>query len=185
MSLSGSSASRKSIWAITRFARSSSMKVGKKMMRSFRRREKMSNARSPRGVCSTTIGTRPIGDLLFIGSPPDGGASTLRPAACHVSFARLERRGTQPLGSDFRVGDQQFEGHAVSDPLTQPLEVAAFLHHTTEGRRGPLTGLGELLDLGVEVGVRRRDRLLVGDGLQQERAPHGLLGAGTELGDQL
>ena len=29
-----------------------------KMIRSFRRRENMSNARSPRLVCSTTIGTR-------------------------------------------------------------------------------------------------------------------------------
>src|SRR5438034_7184544 len=64
MSLSGSSASRKSIWAITRFARSSSMKVGRKMIRSFNRREKMSNARSPRGVCSITIGTRAIGFSL-------------------------------------------------------------------------------------------------------------------------
>src|ERR687888_69832 len=68
MSLSGSSASRKSSWAITRFARSSSMKVGRKMMRSFNRREKMSNARSPRGVCSITIGTRAIGDLLIAGT---------------------------------------------------------------------------------------------------------------------
>src|SRR5215467_14017211 len=117
MSLSGSSASRYSIWAMTRLARSSSMKVGKKMMRSFRRREKMSNARSPRGVCSTTIGTKPIGDLLFIGSPPDGGHSTQRPAA--------------RSGLDFRVGDQEVEGHAIADALAQSLEVAVFLHHTT------------------------------------------------------
>jgi hypothetical protein len=56
------------------------MKVGRKMMRSFRRREKMSNARSPRGVCSTTIGTRAIGGLLFIiiiGSPRTAGPITL------------------------------------------------------------------------------------------------------------
>src|SRR6516164_3111753 len=60
MSLSGSSASRNSICAITRFARSSSMNVGRKMIRSLNSREKMSNARSPRGVCSTTIGTNAI-----------------------------------------------------------------------------------------------------------------------------
>src|SRR5207244_748407 len=30
----------------------------------------MSNARSPRGVCSTTIGTSAIGDLLLLSSSP-------------------------------------------------------------------------------------------------------------------
>src|SRR3989442_875699 len=56
MSLSGSSASRKSIWAMTRLAISSSMSVGRKMIRALRSLEKMSNARSPRGVCSTGRG---------------------------------------------------------------------------------------------------------------------------------
>src|SRR5918996_961899 len=65
MSLSGSSASRNSIWAMTRLASSSSMNVGRKMIRSLRRREKMSNARSPRGVCSMTIGTRAM-PLSFV-----------------------------------------------------------------------------------------------------------------------
>src|SRR5919108_1103523 len=60
MSLSGSSASRNSICAMTRLASSSSMNVGRKMIRSLTRREKMSKARSPRGVCSMTIGTRAI-----------------------------------------------------------------------------------------------------------------------------
>src|SRR5712664_803993 len=66
MSLSGSSASRKSIWAMTRLASSSSMNVGRKMIRSLSRREKMSKARSPRGVCSITIGTRAIIALLYL-----------------------------------------------------------------------------------------------------------------------
>src|ERR1700730_2311325 len=64
MSLSGSSASRNSIWAMTRLAFSSSIWVGRKMIRSLRSREKMSNARSPRAVCSTTIGISAIGYLL-------------------------------------------------------------------------------------------------------------------------
>src|SRR4030095_8913968 len=173
MSLSGSSASRYSIWAITRFASSSSMKVGRKMMRSLSRREKMSNARSPRGVCSTTIGTRPIGDLLFINSLRTAGRCSAR-AVLQLA-----------LCLDLRVGDQKIEGHAITDPLAKPLEVAAFLHHTTEGRCGPLTCLRDLLDLGVDVGVGGRDRLLVGDVLEQERAAHRLLGPGLELGDQL
>src|SRR5881296_4723754 len=146
MSLSGSSASRKSIWAITRFASSSSMKVGRKMMRSFRRREKMSNARSPRGVCSTTIGTRAIKSLLVW------------------------------LRFDIGVGDEQLEGHAITQPLAQPVEVAALLHHTPDGGRRPLARLGELLHLGVHVGFGRRDRLLVGDRLEQEGAADHLLG---------
>src|SRR5215813_14580303 len=116
---------------MTRLARSSSMKVGRKMMRSFRRREKMSNARSPRGVCSTTIGTKPIGDLLFIGSPPDGGA--------------LDPCGLARSGLDSRVGDQEVEGHAIADTLAQSLEVAAILHHTTESRRRPLAGVRQVL----------------------------------------
>src|SRR6185295_7451863 len=73
MSLSGSSASRNNICAMTRLAISSSIYVGRKMMRSLRSREKMSNARSPRGVCSTTIGTKPIERLLRCarrGAPP-------------------------------------------------------------------------------------------------------------------
>jgi hypothetical protein len=57
MSLSGSSASRNSICAIARLATLSSIGVPMKMMLSFSSREKMSYARSPRLVCSTTIGT--------------------------------------------------------------------------------------------------------------------------------
>src|ERR1700730_5919256 len=64
MSLSESSASRNSSWAMTRLAISSSIWVGRKMIRSLRSREKMSNARSPRAVCSTTIGISAIGHLL-------------------------------------------------------------------------------------------------------------------------
>jgi hypothetical protein len=42
---------------MARFATPSSIGVPMKMMLSFSRREKMSYARSPRLVCSTTIGT--------------------------------------------------------------------------------------------------------------------------------
>jgi len=62
--LVGSSASRKSIWAITRFAISSSIYVGRKMMLL---EEPGKDVERPltASVCSTTIGTRPIGRLLF------------------------------------------------------------------------------------------------------------------------
>src|SRR3990172_1586067 len=54
-----------------RLASTSSMGCPRKMIRSFRRREKISYARSPRLVCSTTMGTR------YMGNPPP-----LAPAAC-------------------------------------------------------------------------------------------------------
>src|SRR5262249_14666688 len=118
MSLSGSSASRNSIWAMTRLASSSSMKVGRKMIRSLRRREKMSKARSPRGVCSTTMGTKAIGLLLRSDDSP-------------VS------RGTGlPLSADGSVLDEEIEGHAFAQAVSQGVHVSALLHHTTNGGGG-------------------------------------------------
>src|SRR6266850_4039058 len=156
MSLSGSSASRKSIWAMTRLASSSSMNVGRKMIRSLRSREKMSNARSPRGVCSMTIGTR----------------------AMPLSFVRM-------LGGDARMLDEQVESLAVTQPVPQGLEIAALLHHTPDGRNRPLAGEGEPLDLGVHLGVAGGERLLSGDGLQEQGPPHGLLGDRPQLSHDL
>src|SRR3989442_3099984 len=139
MSLSGSSASRKSIWAITRFARSSSMKVGRKMIRSFNRREKMSNARSPRGVCSITIGTRAIAIGFSLSQ------ARLRRGALRLALPRLR--------PDLSVADEQLEGQAVTQPTPQLLEVAALLHHTPDGRQRPLARLCDLLQLGVHVDI--------------------------------
>src|SRR5438552_16795977 len=166
MSLSGSSASRKSIWAITRFARSSSMKVGRKMIRSFNRREKMSNARSPRGVCSITIGTRAIGFSL--------SQARLGRGALRLALIRLR--------PDLGVADEQLEGQAVPQPTPQLLEVAALLHHTPDGRQRPLARLGDLLQLGVHVDIGGRDGLGGGDRFQQAAAPAALLGPAPEAG---
>src|SRR3970282_1424114 len=131
MSLSGSSASRNSIWAMTRFASSSSMKVGRKMIRSLRRREKISNARSPRGVCSIPIGTRPIGNLLAV------------------------RR----LRMDRGVLDEEVERLALAQPLPQRFEIATLLHHTPDRRHGPLARAGDLLDLRVHLRLAGLDAL--------------------------
>src|SRR2546427_2244590 len=155
MSLSGSSASRKSIWAITRFARSSSMKVGRKMIRSFNRREKMSNARSPRGVCSITIGTRAIGFSL--------SQARLGRGALRLALPRLRQ--------DLSVTDEQLEGQAVTQPTPQLLEVAALLHHTPDGRQRPLARLGDLLQLGVHVDIGGRAGLACGGPFPQGRPP--------------
>src|SRR2546430_6124198 len=155
MSLSGSSASRKSIWAITRFARSSSMKVGRKMVRFFKRREKMSNARSPRGVCSITIGTRAIGFSL--------SQARLGRGALRLALIRLR--------PDLGVADEQLEGQAVTQPTPQLLEVAALLHHTPDGRQRPLARLGDLLQLGVHVDIGGHAGLACRARLPPERTP--------------
>src|SRR4029453_1754191 len=139
MSLSGSSASRNSIWAMTRLASSSSMNVGRKMIRSLSSREKISKARSPRGVCSITIGTRAI--------------------------------TTISLRAHARVLDEHVEGLALAQPVAQSVQVAALFHHTTAGRRRPLTGSGVLLDLGLDLGVADRDLFLLAPGPPGQRPP--------------
>src|SRR3954454_15293755 len=65
MSVSGSSASRKSICATIRFADASLTSVPRKTIRSRRSLEKMSNERSKRPSDSTTIGTRWLNALLI------------------------------------------------------------------------------------------------------------------------
>src|SRR5690348_2036192 len=69
MSLSGSSDSRWSSCAITRFAIWSSTGVPRNTMRSARRREYRVHARSRRDGCSTTIAIRGISFLLAAGGP--------------------------------------------------------------------------------------------------------------------
>src|SRR5712664_1283640 len=79
--LSGSSASRKTSCATIRFADWSSTSVPRKMIRSRRRREKMSNERSKRPSDSTTIGTSWLNALLigcaFYTQPPSCVSSDL------------------------------------------------------------------------------------------------------------
>src|SRR5438477_2522496 len=156
MPLSGPSASRNNICAMTRLASSSSMNVGRKMIRSLSRREKMSKARSPRGVCSMTIGTRAILRLLV---------TRLRADSC--------------------VFDQEVEGLALAEPQAKRLEVPALLHHTPHGGRRTLTRAGDLLHLALDFVVTGDDPFLVGDRLQQQRALHALLGARPQLAHEL
>src|SRR5206468_5399065 len=174
MSLSGSSASRNSICAMTRLASSSSMNVGRKMIRSLSRREKMSNARSPRGVCSMTIGTRAM-LLSFYRLASDGGA----PAP------RNPKGRTTTLRTNGCVFDQEVERLAFAEPQTERLEVAALLHHTPHGGCRAPARAGDLLHLGLHLVVARRQPFLAGDRLQQQRAFDALLGAGPQLAHEL
>src|SRR4030042_5447957 len=72
MSFSGFSASRKSIWAMTTEAWWSSIVSPRKITLSLSRREKMSYARSPRLVCSTTMGI----NMFVTPRPPHRTAGT-------------------------------------------------------------------------------------------------------------
>src|SRR5439155_1852907 len=103
----------------------------------------MSNARSPRGVCSTTIGTRAIGDLLTIAPRPRS----------------LTDRGV--LG-------QEVDGHALAQSLAQGLEVSALLHHPAHRGRRSLGGLREPLQFRVDVGFARGEPFALRDRLEQE-----------------
>src|SRR6266536_4273290 len=64
MSLVASSLWRNNNCPTVTFATMSSMGVPMKMIRSFKRREKMSQPRSPRGVDSTTLGIMPLGSRI-------------------------------------------------------------------------------------------------------------------------
>src|SRR5256712_4396769 len=140
-----------------------------KMNRSFNRREKKSNARSPRGVCSITIGTRATGFPL--------PQARLGRGALRLALPRLR--------PDLSVTDEQLEGQAVTQPTPQLLEVAALLHHTPDGRQRPLARLGDLLQLGVHVDIGGRDGLACGDRFPPERTPDAPLRPRPEGGDQL
>src|SRR4029077_17117115 len=159
MSLSGSSASRNSIWAMTRLASSSSMKVGRKMIRSLSSREKMSNARSPRGVCSLTIGTRAITAISLraharVLDEHVEGLALAQPVAQSVQVAALFHhtpdRRRRPL-----------TGARVSLDLGLDLGVANrdlfLLADGLQQERSPHRGLGGRPELGQQLAVVQLD----------------------------
>src|SRR6188474_1504486 len=176
MSLSGSSASRNNIWAMTRLAISSSIYVGRKMIRSLRSREKISNARSPRGVCSTTIGTKPIERLLRCarrGAPPP-------------SIAWSGCMGSQCTSGAYRGSfNKEVERALLPEREAEAIQVTVLLEQRAHGGRRSLARLRDALDLGIDVRVARRQPFLLGDGLDQERSLHGLLGARPHLPEHL
>ena len=104
ISFFGFSDSRNSSWAQISAAMPSSTGPVRKMIRSFSRREKMSKARSPRLVCSTTIGTRP--SAVVTGSRMGGSPSWVVGGACatprstpisRAAAARRKARGRRHM----------------------------------------------------------------------------------------
>ena len=73
----------------------------------------------------------------------------------------------------------------LTQGVPDPLQVPALLEHPADGGRRALAGLGHALDLGVHVRVGRREAFLLGDGLDEQRALHRLLGPGPQVLQQL
>src|SRR6266536_824733 len=118
MSLVASSLWRNNNCATVTFATMSSMGVPMKMIRSFKRREKMSQPRSPRGVDSTTLGIMPLGSrisalpLIHLGSLGLKTAPILTPSylkqrtvcpSFHWLLGRLYRRLKTKCAEDART----------------------------------------------------------------------------------
>src|ERR1039457_2668502 len=95
MSLSGSSDSRKSSCAMTIFAIWSSTAMPRKTMRSLSRREKISQPRSPRWVCSMTVG---MIMLLIMGAPSDDVDILALGSRMSFPFSALGRLGSGLFG---------------------------------------------------------------------------------------
>src|ERR1044072_8771974 len=187
MSLSGSSDSRCSSWATTRLAMSWLTWVPRKMIRSLSRREEMSKERSPREVCSTTIGTRGlmVGTLSKApgGYPPSSRLRRPERALLLLLLLRgpdlLARLGLLERDRHRRPDDQVdrlahanvFADHRVAAILAQPLQQLL--------RRRPLLlgGVGQ-----------RLGHLLLGDldllrlGARRPHSPAPQLGFGVRFG---
>ena len=134
-SLSGSSDSRNSSCAMTTLATSSSISLPRNTMRSLSSRENRSQPRSPRCVCSTTVGT----------SEPRISGAYLGGAVCSW---RLRRR--QPR-------DQRVAREPPGVPQLPPGQLAGLRHR--RGRPPPRSGgtrrLRGVHHLGRIVGLER------------------------------
>src|SRR5579872_2759346 len=150
MSLSASSFSRNSNCAMTRFARLSSMPPPTNTIRSFNRREKISYARSPRAVCSTTIGTKCPIKFPYVSSDFSAGF--------FIADRRLLEQKIQRLAFTHRVDDRP-----------EPGALAQQFDH----RFAALTvGCRERIQLALEFGGRHFDGLALGYLLQQQGGLH-------------
>src|SRR5579872_6285681 len=132
MSLSASSFSRNRSCAMARFARLSSIGPPTKMIRSFSRREKMSKARSPRAVCSTTIGTKCPIVLPYLGGRHSGNR-------CFTDLCVLHEK-IQCFSASHRIDD-----HAKAGGAAQSLD---------DGFAALPVGTGHRIELPFNIGGR-------------------------------
>src|SRR3974377_590593 len=149
---------------MTRLAPGSSMGVPMKMMRSFSRREKMSYARSPRLVCSTTMGMRymlpplscrrnPGWQLRHHVLPTAAGGEHGRPISC---------RYDEIVGiGDSGLLEQKIQRLAFQQPGLESGAPSRVLHGSPHGG-STLTRVRRrhLLDVGVHLYLAHRQVLL-------------------------
>src|SRR6185369_148710 len=126
-------------------------------------------------------------------TPARRGASARPPSGpnpSNASFAVLGgglrlRRSLVPVawrsqctsGADRGPFNQEVERALLPEREAEAIQVAVLLEQRAHRGCRSLARLRDALDLGIDVGVARHQPFLFGDGLDQERSLHGLLGA--------
>src|SRR5262245_13596612 len=123
------------------------------MIRSFSSREKISYARSPRGVCSTTIG-------ISATAPP----TPARPAAgglSRISAPPVARGSWLARGGrlDLRVLDEQRQGLRLAERQAKPVQLVPALQQAPDGLGGAPRVVGETRHLRIHVRLGGGDLL--------------------------
>src|SRR6516165_994463 len=151
MSRSGASDSRCRSWATIRLATSSSIAVPRNTTRSFSSREYRSNARSPRLLCSMTVGTR---SWLNGASWVVGDRHVhVQPLGCTTVWTLAARCATMRLlvsdRSETRMRQGPGDGPAIDRELATTAPPDAVGAALTDVER-----LGDWLEADVELEVR-------------------------------
>src|SRR5690349_17582071 len=145
----------------------------------------MSQPRSPRWVCSMTVGMRkePCSWLI----PIWGALGRYPPAALGVlekgrfMVCSPSRNGTSTLHVNVCPGHEQVKGFLLAKLVLHRVEFAVFLELRFEPLRVLSAVLGHLGEALFEVCFRDLDLLLGGHRVEEEHAAHRLDGAGAHL----
>src|SRR3990170_1975105 len=142
-----------------RLASTSSMGCPRKMIRSFRRREKISYARSPRLVCSTTMGTR------YMGNPPP-----LAPAAC-AGGPPLRDGNEVVIVQNPRLREEKLHGFPLANVGRDRLHATLAAQVGPEFIRLLVEHRRQLLHLSLHLVGGGRNPFLSRDGVENQDVP--------------
>src|SRR5579883_896856 len=163
---------------MTTLAIVSSTWVPRKMIRSLSRRLKMSQPRSPRWVCSMTVGMMKLSVSGVKEEPPPETFAKVR-LSLFMSFLR---RRIGPLRvCNVCPGHQQVKGFCLPDIVLDRLEMTVFLEVGFQPGDALSTLLRQLRQLLFHVRFAGLHVLPGGDGVEQEHRPHVLARLGAEL----
>src|SRR3569623_123158 len=163
------------------------------MIRSFSSREKMSQPRSPRWVCSMTVGMMKLwgGIESPLASEEELRRSFIIPSLSSLSLSlllslggRLGRREDQTvwiLLGDLSLRDQQIKRLLFQELLAQTRQLSFALEIRAQLLRVLLPRGRQLADALLQSGVADRDPFALGDRLQQDRSARLRLGLAAEL----